>query len=112
MNESTFGACESDSSFTCSTHSLDDSEYACNTLNEGSQENDCLQKVSFLSWNIEGLTNKLFDKDFVCFVSSCDFVCLTETFLVDRITFDIFPDHKLFFFFFYFTLFFKIITIT
>ena len=97
MNESTFGAYESDSSFTCSTHSLDDSEYACNTLNEGSQENDCLQKVSFLSWNIEGLTNKLFDKDFVCFVSSCDFVCLTETFLVDRITFDIFPDHNLFY---------------
>ena len=89
MNESTFGAYETDSS---STHSMSESEYdmQIDTLNVRYQEDNNLrhlQKISFMTWNIEGLSNKLFDKDFVCFVSSCDFVCLTETFLVDNIRF-------------------------
>ena len=99
MNESTFGAYETDSS---STHSMSESEYdmQIDSLNVRYQEDKNLrhlQKISFMTWNIEGLSNKLFDKDFVCFVSSCDFVCLTETFLVDNIRFDIFPDHDIFY---------------
>ena len=68
MNESTFGAYETDSS---STHSMSESEYdmQIDTLNVRYQEDKNfrrLQKISFMTWNIEGLSNKLCDKDFVC----------------------------------------------
>ena len=39
------------------------------------------QKVSFLSWNVDGLRNKLHDPDFLKYVSRFDIVCLVETFL-------------------------------
>ena len=93
MNESTFGAYETDSS---STHSMSESEYDMQ-IDQEDKNLRHLQKISFMTWNIEGLSNKLFDKDFVCFVTSCDFVCLTETFLVDTLKFDIFPDHDIFY---------------
>ena len=46
--------------------------------------------LTFLSWNVDGLWNKLADPDFMEYVSSFDVVCLFETFL--NITF--FPPEK------------------
>ena len=51
---------------------------------------------SFLTWNIEGLYSKIFDNDFIQFVSENDFVCLTETFLIDELKSDTFIDHDIF----------------
>ena len=38
---------------------------------------------TFLTWNINGLMSKLLDNDFVSYVCSFDFICLTETFVED-----------------------------
>ena len=40
-----------------------------------------LRTISFLSYNIEGLLQKLSNNDFTCFINSIDIVCLVETFL-------------------------------
>ena len=53
--------------------------------------------VSFLTWNIEGLYNKLSDNDFVSFVSSFDFVSLTETFIIEDLKFNVFTSHDVFY---------------
>ena len=52
-------------------------------------------KFSFLHWNIEGLSMKLFDKNFVSFVSKYDFVCLVETF-VEKLNYNVFNEHEVF----------------
>lgn len=53
------------------------------------------ESYSFLHWNVNGLTNKFIHPDFSLYVSTFDFVCLVETFLVE---FDktLFPDHHVF----------------
>lgn len=45
------------------------------------QVNKPAQKLSFLSWNVDGLWNKLSDPDFLQFLNKHDVVCLFETFL-------------------------------
>ena len=51
---------------------------------------------SFLTWNIEGLAKKLYDKEFIQFVSDNDFICLTETFLTEDPNPCIFNEHVVF----------------
>ena len=46
-----------------------------------------------MSFNIEGITSKLKDDNFVSFISRYDIVCLVETF-IDSFTSNIFPHHE------------------
>ena len=51
---------------------------------------------TFLHWNIEGLRQKVFDKDFISFVTSYNFVCLVETF-VENLSFNPFCGYETFY---------------
>jgi CRISPR/Cas system-associated protein endoribonuclease Cas2 len=95
LNESVFGApLSSDSELES------DSRSETGFIEEGGESErrgqDFVNKqFSFLHWNINGLLNKLFDSDFVSFVSSFDFVCLVETFLVS-LELNVFSNHEIF----------------
>jgi hypothetical protein len=43
-------------------------------------DNVTKKRLSFLSWNVNGLFSKIFDSDFIDFVTNFDFICLVETF--------------------------------
>ena len=49
-------------------------------------------KFSFLHWNVCGVAAKLYDLEFIQYVTSFDFVCLVETFL-DSFTSSVFSDY-------------------
>ena len=51
------------------------------------------KSFSFLHWNVQGIFGKLFDADFMSFISTFDFVCLVETF-VEEISSTSFPGYK------------------
>ena len=82
---------------------------ACNDENEGNLNDGNINQnfinpqttrvgnCTFLTWNIEGLYAKLFDNDFISFVASHDFVCLTETFLLNELQLSVFPDHHIYY---------------
>jgi hypothetical protein len=38
------------------------------------------KSLKFMHWNVNGLMSKIFDHEFVSFISSFHFVCLVETF--------------------------------
>ena len=99
MNESLFGAGYTDTSDDSDTADSVFSTQNMSVLNSPRRRSTARRtgKLSFLTWNVEGLFTKLFDKEFVSFVSSHDFVCLTESFLVDELKFDAFPEHDLFY---------------
>ena len=61
-------------------------------ISNGSNVNNHL-KLSFLHWNVNGLSSKLHDNDFVSYVSSFDFVCLVETFM-DKFEATCFSGHE------------------
>ena len=93
--ESLFGAPTS-----CSDSSDIDSESVDD--NKCKQREECVyvnfsnqDSFTFMHWNVNGLLTKVFDNNFVSFVSSFDFVCLVETF-VESFTFHVFPEHKVF----------------
>ena len=51
-----------------------------------------------MTWNIEGLSSKLHDRDFVSYITSFDCVCLTETFMQEKPqATNLFPDHDVYF---------------
>jgi len=60
-----------------------------NTQQNDNTQTQAPSNFTFLSWNIEGLINKLSDHDFVNFVTSFDVVCLQETFATASFDFDI-----------------------
>ena len=43
-------------------------------------------ELSFISWNVRGLFNKLSNPDFMSFISTCDVLCFCETWLGDGAT--------------------------
>ena len=55
------------------------------------------KQFSFFHWNVDGLYAKLFDDDFVEFVTSFDFVCLVETFMLNFNYDAIFADYDVYF---------------
>ena len=90
-NESLFGAPDS----------VNDDDSNTSVYSNGSNENVGLTSTdkntfTFFSWNVEGLYPKLFDDDFLSYITSFDFVCLTETFIVN-FNFDMFTEHEFFF---------------
>ena len=93
FDESLFGAPvpESDSSDSASVHSA----YSFSDDARPSMGNNHDSLFTFMHWNINGLQFKIFDTDFLHFVSSFDFVCLVETF-VQSIREDVFPDFTVF----------------
>ena len=54
------------------------------------------QNLKFLTYNVQGLNSKLENEDFVNFVKSYDFVCLTETFIDGSFDRESFPEHIIF----------------
>ena len=58
---------------------------------------DLLQEnmFTFLNWNVNGIMTKVFDNDFILFVSSFHFICLVETF-VESLNYNAFPGYKIF----------------
>ena len=55
-----------------------------------------LSNYTFITWNVEGLSSKTNDNEFIDFISLHDFVCLTETFLINELGADIFKEHIVF----------------
>ena len=55
-----------------------------------------LSNFTFLTWNVEGFLSKSNDSEFIDFISYHDFVCLTETFLINELSADVFKDHIIF----------------
>ena len=62
------------------------------TINSSNNNN---KHYTFMHWNINGLQSKLFDHDFISFVTSFDFVCLVETF-VQNVRDDVFQNYTVF----------------
>lgn len=57
--------------------------HAVENVARNEQENVINDKnFLFMHWNINGLSSKIFDSDFMSFVSSFHFICLVETFVV------------------------------
>ena len=88
-DESLFGApvsddSDSDSGFT---------PYADSVLNDKDGVNN--KKFTFIHWNVNGLMSKLFDNEFLSFISSFHFVCFVETF-VSAVKADAFPGFTVF----------------
>ena len=92
-DESLFGAQdtppESESSF-----EINDVD---NEVNLNIEMNENKDRFNFFHWNVDGLYSKLFDDDFMEFITSFDFVCLAETFLLSFNLNDIFPDHDVYY---------------
>ena len=53
------------------------------------------KSLKFLHWNVNGLSSKLCDKDFIAYVRSFDFICFVETFL-ETFQSDLFSDYSIF----------------
>ena len=94
FDESLFGAPvpESDSSDSASYHSA---HSFSDDVRPNNIRNNKDSLFTFMHWNVNGLQFKIFDSDFLHFVSSFDFVCLVETF-VQSIREDVFPDYTVF----------------
>ena len=90
FDESLFGAPDSDTSDTMSNSSTVPDSNPDDNINNNKEK-----MFTFMVWNINGLQFKMFDKEFLHFVSSFDFVCLVETFM-QTVRDDIFPDFNVF----------------
>ena len=64
-------------------------------VDTGTYSTDKRRIFSFLHWNVNGLAGKLGDQEFIQYVSSFSFICLTETFL-DNFTSGVFFDYAVF----------------
>ena len=62
------------------------------TENVVRKENVCCPRLSFITWNVDGILSKLDDSDFISYISSFDFICMVETF-VDHFQSSLFPEH-------------------
>ena len=98
MSESLFGSPDSEDSDSDDVCLMSDSETSHEDVDLAPQNpiQNSERSFTFLHWNVEGLSSKLKDRDFVSFVRSFSFVCLVETFLVD-FTSDVFTGYKPFF---------------
>jgi hypothetical protein len=90
FDESLFGAPVSDDSDDDSGFTPPYADYESDK-----DENEKSKQFLFMHWNVNGLMTKLFDNDFVSFVSSFHFVCLVETF-VSAVKDDAFPGFTVF----------------
>ena len=59
------------------------SSESCDNIANNVNTSNNVKPLSFLHWNVQGIVSKLFDADFVSFVSTFDFVFLVETFVED-----------------------------
>ena len=84
--ESLFGALSDDDS-------KDENDQINSHINTSCVNN--FKTVTFMHWNINGLKTKLFDTDFVNFLTSFSFICLVETF-VDNFNADFFHGYTTF----------------
>ena len=90
LNENLFGAPDDDDE----NENDDTSIFSASTIiDENISDNKCF---TFLHWNIEGLKQKIFDKEFISFVTSYNFVCLVETF-VETLSFNPFTGYETFY---------------
>ena len=90
--ESLFGAPDSD------TGDSDEDSVSSADIEANIADNENEKKsFSFLHFNVEGLGSKLYDKEFVSFINSFNFICLVETFLMGEIPFNIFSYYKAFY---------------
>ena len=58
-------------------------------MNRGENIEVGYSSARFMSWNVEGLFNKLSDDDFVDYITSFHFCCLCETFTYNSFDFDV-----------------------
>lgn len=101
FDESLFGADDSFENLNNSNEIDIDLSESTENVNDDHNDVDVLKNqgkcFSFFHWNVDGLYSKLFDDDFISFVTGYDFVCLVESIIITFNYEYIFPEHDVIF---------------